>query len=145
MWWDEWFVGLARYVATASKDPSTQCGAVIVDASRRVVSLGYNGFPRGVDDSQERYADREVKLRMVAHAEANAILFAGRPLSGCTLYTYPFQPCAGCAKLVIQSGIRECVAPVTPADLLERWGVDLSAAWLMFAEAGVVLRHVPTP
>ncbi|NCA14162.1 MAG: hypothetical protein EBS89_08535, partial [Proteobacteria bacterium] len=76
--WDRWFLGLAHYVSTASKDPSTKVGAVIVDAERRVVSVGYNGLPRGVEDSEERLHNREVKYKMIIHAERNAILFAQR-------------------------------------------------------------------
>lgn len=135
--WDAWFIGLAQYVATASKDPSTQAGAVIIDAERRIVSTGYNGFPRGVRDDAERYADRETKYRMIVHCERNAILFARRDLRGCTLYTTPLMSCSQCAGLVIQSGITRCVAPKMSDALLQRWGADCDAALTMFREAGV--------
>lgn len=137
--WDHYFQRLARDVAAKSKDPSTQCGAVIADPKQRLVSVGYNGFARGVVDSPERYADRSTKLRMVIHAETNALLFAQRDLEGCTLYTWPFQPCAQCAALVIQAGIVRVVAPPPSADILGRWALDIDLAQQMFREAGVLL------
>lgn len=140
--WDRRFLELARHVAAWSKDPSTKTGAAIVDDRRRVVSLGYNGFPRGVSDDPARYADRSQKYPMVVHCERNAILFAERTLRGCTLYTWPFMSCAPCAGLVIQAGITRCVAPPTPPELLERWAADLELSRRMFAEAGVVLDFV---
>lgn len=136
LWWDEWFMGLARYVATASKDPSTKVGAVIVDEKRRIVSVGYNGFAQGVEDTDERLNDRETKYKMVIHGEKNAILFAGRSVEGCTLYTTPLAPCAPCTAMVIQAGIKRVVAPACDA---ERWQADLRLGRAMFAEAGVVL------
>jgi dCMP deaminase len=138
--WDLRFLQLAKLVSSWSKDPSTQAGAVIVDPDGRVVSLGYNGFAKGVDDSTERYADRELKYRMVVHAEINAILFAERDrLEGATLYTQPFMCCSRCASQVIQSGITRCVAPQLPAHLEERWGEDIKLSKQMFDEAGVQL------
>ena len=74
--WDLRFLKLAHHVGQWSKDPSTKVGAVIVDAQRRVLGIGYNGFPRGVDDSPGRYHDRPTKLDMVVHAETNAIMNA---------------------------------------------------------------------
>jgi dCMP deaminase len=136
-WWDTWFLGMARYVSTASKDPSTKVGAVVVAPDRRVVSVGFNGFARGCDDSPALYADRETKYRRVVHAERNALLFAGRPVCGCTVYTTPFPPCAPCAALLVQAGVARVVAPPPSADLLGRWGDDLREAERMFREAGV--------
>lgn len=138
-WWDKWFLGMAEYVASASKDPGTKTGAVIVDQHRRVVSVGYNGFPRGVDDDPARYADRAIKYMIVVHCERNAILFANKPVAGCTLYTWPFQSCSVCAAMVIQSGITRCVAPTTPPELEDRWGADTELARRIFGEAGVSL------
>jgi dCMP deaminase len=138
-WWDKWFLGMAEYMSTASKDDSTKVGAVIVDRDRRVVSVGFNGLPRNVKDLVSRYKDRNVKLKMIVHAEKNAILFACRSCKNCVLYTWPFSSCAQCAAMVIQSGITRCVAPVTPLELAERWKVDLVLAKTMFDEAGVQL------
>src|SRR5262249_49768332 len=135
--WDQRFLGLAKYVAGWSRDPSTQTGAVIVDDKRRGVSVGFNGFAKGVTDSPYRYEDREMKYKLMQHCERNAILFAARDLSYCTLYTYPFQSCSVCAGMVIQSGITRCVAPPIPEDKKQRWEEDMRWAACQFHEAGV--------
>ena len=103
--WDEWFLGLARYISTASKDPSTKVGAVVVDQDRRIVSAGYNGLPRGVEDTEDRLANREVKYKLILHAERNALLFAKQSLKGCCIYVWPMMPCGACASMIIQTGI----------------------------------------
>lgn len=140
--WHARFLALAAHVAELSKDPSTQVGAVVVDGVR-VVSLGYNGFAAGVDDSPERYADRETKYRMVVHGEMNAILSAGRPVAGCTLYTWPFAPCPRCAAMLIQAGITRVVAPELPTELVDRWAADIELTRLQFRESQVVLTEIP--
>lgn len=132
--WDARLLALASHVAQWSKDPSTKVGAVVVRPDRTVASMGYNGFPRGVDDDPARYADRPTKYRLVCHAEANAIVSAREPLAGCSIYVSPFPPCAECAKLVIQSGIRRVVAPVSD---VERWRESFETSALMFRESGV--------
>lgn len=106
--WDLRFLALAEHIAQWSKDPRTKVGAVIVDDLNRIVSVGYNGFPRGVTDSPELYDAREMKLLRVVHAETNAILNANKSVSGCKLYlTLP--PCHECAKVIIQSGITQVI------------------------------------
>lgn len=137
--WDERFLSLAQHIAGWSQDPSTQVGAVIVDADRRIVSMGFNGFPQGVADLDERLQDRPLKYALTVHAETNAILFARRSLAGCTLYTWPLMPCSRCATNVVQSGIARCVAPALPPDKAERWERDCDLARMMFAEVGVEL------
>jgi dCMP deaminase len=137
--WDLRFLEMAKHVASWSKDPSTKVGAVIFDEQKRVVSLGYNGFPKGVDDDPKRYADRELKYRMVVHAEANAMIFAQRNLAGCSIATWPFMSCSACAAMLIQSGIKRCVAPRLSEDLASRWSESCAASTMMFAEAGVEL------
>ena len=82
--WDQRFLDLAEHIAQWSKDPRTKVGAVIVDEKKRVVSVGYNGFPRGVDDNPDRYEDRTAKLLFVAHAERNALDNAPLMDEGCT-------------------------------------------------------------
>ena len=110
--WDEYFMGLAHLSALRSKDPNTQVGAAIVDENNRVVSVGYNGFPKGCSDDDfpwEREGGMmDTKYAYVVHAELNAILNSPRPVSGCTLYVSLF-PCNECAKAIIQSGIRRIV------------------------------------
>jgi len=134
--WDYRFLKLARLVGGWSKDPSRKVGAVIVDESRRVISVGYNGFAAGVEDSPDRYDNREIKYEMIIHAEVNAILFANRDLHGCTLYTWPFQPCSRCASIVVQKGINRVVSL---KDDDERWAKSFTLANQIFNEAKVTV------
>jgi dCMP deaminase len=136
--WDIRFIELAKLVGSWSKDPSTQVGAVIVDEKNRIVSVGYNGFPQKISDN-ERLKDRETKYNVIVHAEANAILFANRDLSGCTIYTSPFQPCSNCSGLIIQSGIKKVVTVKTDND---RWLKDFTLAAQILIEAGVAIKYV---
>ena len=111
--WDEYFMGLAKLSAMRSKDPSTQVGACIVDGNNKVVSIGYNGMPRGVDDEIIPWGHGEgldSKYLYVCHAEFNAILNTrdGSALSGCRIYVTLF-PCNECAKAIVQVGIKEII------------------------------------
>lgn len=133
--WDQRFLALARFVSCWSKDPSTKVGAVIADG-KKVMGLGYNGFAQGVKDDPERYANREMKYKLVVHAERNAILFS-RKTEGCTLYTWPFGCCSECAALVIQAGIKRAVFPEMSEELKARWGDSFSLSIQQFNEAGV--------
>lgn len=132
--WDERFLGLALHIAQWSKDPSTKCGCVIVRPDKTIASFGYNGFPRNVRDTEERYADRSIKYAMVVHAEANAIINAGEPLNGYTVYT-TFHPCSSCAGMLIQSAIGSIVCPTPTSDQIERWGESFEYARSMLDEA----------
>lgn len=134
--WDQRFMDLATHVAQWSKDPSTKVGAVIVDAARRVIGLGYNGFPRGVRDDPERYAEKRVKYALVVHSEANAILNANRHVRECTLYTTK-APCSECSKLIVQSGITRVVSPQWSMD--HPWADDGEFARIILLEGGVEL------
>lgn len=127
---------LAELVASWSKDPSRKIGAVIVRPDRTIASVGYNGFPRGVVDTEARYDDREVKYQLVVHAEANAILSAGESVKGMTLYG-TLYPCCECAKLIIQSGIRTVIVPRVVAE--PRFAESMAHAERMFVESGVVV------
>lgn len=110
--WTAYFMGIAHLSALRSKDPSTQVGAVIVDDEHKVVSIGYNGFPRGINDDDypwEREGETlKTKYPYVVHAELNAILNAPRSIKDCSIYVSLF-PCHECAKAIIQSGIKEIV------------------------------------
>jgi dCMP deaminase len=137
--WDERYLDLAEFVAGWSKDPSTQVGAVITK-NNYVVSVGFNGLPRGVEDTKERLNNRDIKYKMIVHGEINAMHAAKRDLTGCTLYTHPFMPCTRCAGEIIQAGIVEVVSrPVEN----ERWAADFAMTQGMFAEAGVTLILIP--
>ncbi|MDO5330507.1 MAG: dCMP deaminase family protein [Bacillota bacterium] len=111
--WDEYFMGIAHLSALKSKDPSTQVGACIVGPDKKVVSIGYNGMPRGVDDNAIPWGHGEGledKYLYVCHAEFNAILNTrdGTALNGCSVYVTLF-PCNECAKAIIQTGIKEII------------------------------------
>lgn len=143
MGWDRRFLDLAKLVASWSKDPSTQTGAVIVRPDRSIVSLGFNGFPRGMDDNPERYANREEKYSRIVHCEMNALLNAREPLLGYTIYIYPLMSCDRCAVHLVQAGIRRVVAPELKEHLKERWGATLEKSVGYLRECGVVAEPVP--
>lgn len=120
--WDLRFLELAKLVSTWSKDPSTKTGAVIVSSDRRVVSVGFNGFPQNMVDLPENYSNREEKYSRIVHCEMNALLFAKESVHGCTLYTWPLMSCDRCFVHMSQAGIKRFVAPEPSADLITRWG-----------------------
>jgi len=132
--WDDRFLAMALLVSLNSKDPSTKVGAVIVDEKYRLVGSGFNGFPRGVDDHETRYLDKELKHEIVIHAEVNAILFSNKPVEGCTLYS-TFFPCPRCAGVIINAGIRRVVAPTHLRD--KDYTARQEVSRTMFNEAGV--------
>lgn len=142
--WDIRLLQLASLVATWSKDPSTKVGAVVADANHRIISIGFNGFPRGVEDGEHLLMDRDEKLMRTIHAEENALLFTRVSIEGCTIYTTHF-PCARCAAKIIQSGIAHVIIPqpsLHTASFNQRWAVDTACATSMFDEAGVEVKMV---
>lgn len=139
--WDTKHLQLAQLASTWSKDPSTQTGAVIVDKNGVFVSLGFNGFPKGIADD-DRLQDRSLKYEIIIHCEINAIIFAKQSLEGCTLYTYPFGCCSRCASIVIQTGIKRVVFPLLPDSTRTRWWENLELAKNMFSEAGVMYKEI---
>lgn len=139
--WDEYFMGLAFLSSMRSKDPNTQTGATIVDQNKKIVGIGYNGFPIGCSDDCLPWAREgdfvNTKYAYVCHAELNAILNSIKNLSGCILYATLF-PCNECAKAIIQSGIKEVVYFSDKYN-----GTDLNiAAKKMFNQAGIKLRQL---
>lgn len=145
--WDHFFLGMAKYISSASKDPSTKVGAVLVGENNLVVGLGYNGFARGVVDSDERLNDRELKYKFIVHAEVNAIIMAGEKAKGATMYVWPsfMIPCVchDCCKVAIQAGVVEIVG-YNPEDMsrAERWKDSIAASKIMCDEAGVKYRGI---
>ncbi len=114
---------------------------MLFDEKRRIVSAGYNGFARGVADTDDRLSNRDVKYRLVLHAEKNAILFATGPTHGCTMVvTHPC--CAQCAALIIQAGVAHVMWPQPAAEFEERWRQDLVLTREQFTEAGVSIFEV---
>jgi dCMP deaminase len=134
--WHSRFVDLAKHISEWSKDPSTKVGAVIVDEKRRIISTGYNGFSIGVEDTDDRLFNRDIKYEMIVHGEINAIVFARQDLTNTTLYTYPFMPCSRCASIVIQSGIKTVVAPENHNP---RWAESFALSTKLFNESNVKL------
>jgi dCMP deaminase len=136
--WDNRFLEHAKNIASWSKDPSTKIGAVAVK-NRNVISAGYNGFPRGIEDSEVRLNVRQLKYRYVVHAEMNVIYnasFNGVSLQGSSLYVYGLPVCSTCAKGIIQVGITE-VFIRTEKQIPEVWVQEWESTKEMFLEAGV--------
>tara|TARA_B100000945_G_scaffold100070_1_gene78573 strand:+ start:4808 stop:5245 length:438 start_codon:yes stop_codon:yes gene_type:complete len=139
--WDKRFLDLATHISSWSKDPSTKVGCVVVGEDREIRSTGFNGFPRGIKDDEERLADREQKYPLICHAEENAIMHAARTgisLKGNTAYvTWP--PCSRCTRSLIQAGVSEVVYPAD-INIPDRWQDDFATASAMMEEAGVKVR-----
>jgi dCMP deaminase len=135
--WDVRFLELAKMVSTWSRDPSTKTGAVLVRPDKTVASVGFNGFPARMFDSEEDYANREVKYAKIVHCEMNALLHARDQVHGYTLYTYPFACCSDCVKHMITAGIERFVYPIATPDLLSRWGTSFEKTAAFFQEANV--------
>lgn len=139
MKWDKRFLDLACLVAAWSKDPVTQVGSVIVNERKQILGIGFNGFPRGVEDNPETYANRELKLLYVSHAERNALdnclvdLFSQNATIYCTLF-----PCTDCAKGIIQRGIKRVVSFYPDSD---RYMPEISKD--MFKQAGIEVTLFP--
>lgn len=142
--WDEYFMGIAILSAKRSKDPNTQVGACIVNDRKRIVGIGYNGFPAGCSDdilpwAREAQNQNDTKYPYVVHAEVNAVLNSTKDLLGASLYVALF-PCNECAKVIIQSGIKEVIY------LSDKYGKtdSVMAAKKMFNMAGVKFRQLNT-
>ena len=139
--WDEYFMGMAVLSSLRSKDPSTKVGAVIVNDEKKVVSIGYNGMPRHIEDEDLTWNKGEgldSKYLYVCHAELNAILNArnGSSLANCTVYVTLF-PCNECTKALIQVGIKEVVY------LDDKYGdtIGVQASKKMLTLAGIKYRQ----
>lgn len=138
--WDDRFLSLAKEVATWSKDPSSQIGAVAVSDKGQVLSQGYNGFPRGIVDTDRRLYTRAEKYKYVVHAEMNVIYNAtynGVSLDGATLYVVGLPVCSECAKGIIQTGIKSVIM-AKPEKINDNWIESFELTKTMFDEAGVL-------
>ena len=138
--WDLRFLALAQHVAQWSKDPSTKVGAVIVRPDRTIASMGYNGFPRGMDDAPQKYEDRKYKLAHTVHAEINAIANAHEPVRGYCLFT-SLPVCASCSLSVIQHGIDRVVSVYATEEQYARWGMSMLAAADNFYQVNIPVRY----
>ena len=140
--WHIRFIKLAHEVAEWSKDPSTKVGCVLVK-NKRVISTGYNGFPKNISDSFDRLMDREQKYEMTVHAEINAITTAalhGVSTEGATAYI-TFNPCSRCSAVLINAGI-DSVYVSTANDIPTRWLSNFILASKLLAEAGVEYKTI---
>lgn len=138
--WRDRFLDLAKHISTWSKDPSRQIGAVAIEPStKRILSTGYNGFPRGIDDSDNRLTDRETKYKYVVHGEMNAIYNAtmnGVNLSGSDFYVYGLPVCSECAKGLIQVGVKR-VFILVDQEIPDTWAASWAMSQSMLNEAGI--------
>lgn len=140
--WDIRYLDVAKLIATWSRDPSTKVGAVVVGQIGEILATGYNGFSRGIHDTESRYEDREQKYDRIVHAEMNCIYNAthnGVALKDSTLYIHGLPVCHECAKGVIQVGIKRVVMPWTkPMDEIdEKWVKSYTKTLGMFQECGI--------
>lgn len=145
--WDKKYIRLAREISSWSKDPSKQIGAVAIGEKGQVLAQGYNGFPRGIEDTDDRLNHRQTKYKYVVHAEMNCIYNAtynGVSLNGSTMYIYGLPVCSECAKGLIQVGIKRVVStPITDATP-ETWVESTKLTKEIFEEAGVKYDFINT-
>jgi len=137
--WTRRYIDLAKSVSEWSKDPSRKIGAVAIGDKGQILAQGFNGFPRGITDSVERYNNRELKYKFVVHAEMNVIYNAsynGVSLDGADLYVYGLPICSDCAKGIVQVGIKRVIMPM-PTEIPEQWVASWELSKTMFEEAGV--------
>ena len=138
--WNDRYMAMAQGVSSWSKDPNTKVGAVAVGSKGQILSQGYNGFPRGIFDGEERLNDRETKYKYVVHAEMNVIYnatYSGVSLDGAKLYVYGLPVCSECAKGIIQVGIKEVYVSQECIDLRPHWYESFQKTLDMFNETGV--------
>lgn len=143
--WDDRFMELAVHVSAWSKDRSRQVGCVIVAEDNSVRAIGFNGFPRGLNDEHEERHSRPTKYLWTEHAERNAIYVAaknGIPLNGCRMYL-PWFPCVDCARAIVQAGLVEVVSR-QPNFSDARWGEEFKVAVELLREAGLSVRFMDT-
>ena len=134
--WIQRYIALAEFVAQWSRDPSTKVGAVVVGKNRNQIAIGYNGFPPGISDTDERLQDRAVKYRLIQHAERNVLDNAAFDLDGATLIT-TLYPCDECAKSIVSKRIARVITPPMPQR--EPWLTSAMWAELILREGGVEL------
>ena len=140
--WDRRFMEMAEVISGWSKDPSSKIGAVVVNAERRILATGYNGFPRGIEDSDERLNNRNEKYPRIIHAEMNALmnaLYNGVTVKDATLYVYGLPVCPACTKCVIQASIKRVVMPTAKTDKGNWEDVWYNESLPMYKEAGVTV------
>ena len=140
--WKKRFLKLSKEIAEWSKDPSTKVGALIISEDRNIISTGYNGFPRGIEDSSERLNSRETKYKFILHAEMNCImnaLYNGRSVKDCILFVHGLPPCSECTKSIIQAGIKKVI---TDSKATDNWKESSKLSLEMLKEANVEIEFI---
>ncbi|MEE0956184.1 MAG: dCMP deaminase family protein [Eubacterium sp.] len=144
--WDEYFMAVAKLAGMRSKDPNSQVGCCIVSSDNKILSMGYNGFPKGCSDdeypwSRDAVDPLQTKYLYVTHSELNAILnYRGGSLEGAKLYVSMF-PCNECAKAIIQAGIKTVIYEINKYPDSDA----VKASMRMFSSAGVSYRrYIPS-
>lgn len=144
---------MALLNAKLSKDPSTQVGAIITSADNHLISAGFNGFPRGIADTEERLNNRDIKLSLVVHAEMNSILAAaklGISLKGSNMYIaatdksgliWGGEPCDFCVKHIIQAGISKIIS-YPRKNIPSRWHKSLDLSKALIEEVGIEYKEI---
>lgn len=139
--WESRFMELAKHIGTWSKDQSRKVGCVIVGSRNEILSTGFNGFPRGVNDDIETRHQRPAKYQWTEHCERNAIFNAastGTKLHGAVMFL-PWYPCVPCARAIIQSGIAELVC-IEPDWNDATWKDDFAIVPGLLSEGNVIVR-----
>lgn len=137
--WDKRFLRLAREISTWSKDPSTCIGAVAISSAGKLLVSGYNGLPRGIEDTPFRLNDRPTKYSLVCHAETNLVYnaaFHGVSLNGSSVYVHGLPVCSECAKALIQVGVDRVVMTATE-NTSQKWAESFELTAQLFQEAGI--------
>lgn len=143
--WDSWFMRHVYLAASKSKDPRTKIGAVLVK-DRNIIANGFNGFPSKVNDTEERYNNKELKYQFICHGEANAVIQCakiGNSSLGSTLYTQGI-PCDSCCKIIIQGGVSEIVVHKQWPNLTHssKWVDSVAISSIMIEESGIKIRYL---
>jgi dCMP deaminase len=143
--WDDYLIGLADHVSAKSKDRSTKVGVVIVGEHNQIISTGFNGFPRKIDDDKDERHERPAKYSWTEHGERNAIYNAARHgimLEGSSLYLNwtPWSVCPDCCRAIIQSGIAKVIGPNRQFSKNKDWNFDVTTE--MFNEAGIIVKQI---
>ena len=142
--WHSRYLELAQQIASWSKDPSSKIGAIAVGSKGQVLAQGYNGFPRGIEDTEPRFENKELKYKYVVHAEMNLIYNAsynGVSLDGSTVYVTGLPVCSECAKGLIQVGVQQVIMP-TQEDTPDKWVKSFKLSKELFEEAGVYWQFI---
>lgn len=139
--WIKYFFNIAKVVASQSKDPSKKVGAVLVDEDKQIISCGFNGFPSGYPEPDERYLNKSFKLSRVCHAEMNAVMSAvkrGVSTNNSSIFVTPLFTCSNCAKHLIQAGVKNVYCYI-PADIeiSDKWWEDFAVSKELYDCCGV--------